>query len=120
MIKSIDHVQVAVPPALENAALRFYGGLLGLTRLDKPEGTDDARGAWFAAGNIQLHVGVQLQGFVAASKAHVGFVVQDLDRMKVLLKGDGRPVKDGGNVGGLRRIFSEDPAGNRIEFLQAP
>lgn len=118
MIRAIDHVQVAVPPALENAALRFYGGLLGLKRLDKPDGTDDARGAWFSAGNVQLHVGIQLQGFVAATKAHVGLVVEDLDRIKTLLKGDGRPIKDGGSIPGFRRIFSEDPAGNRLEFLQ--
>ncbi|MCL4730084.1 MAG: glyoxalase, partial [Planctomycetes bacterium] len=98
MIRGVDHVQVAVPPALENAALRFYGGLLGLPRLPKPEGTEDARGAWFAAGNVQLHVGIQLQGFAAATKAHVGFVVEDLERMKALLKGDGRPVKDGGVI----------------------
>jgi len=118
MIVSIDHVQVAVPPALENAALRFYGGLLGLTRLEKPEGTGESRGAWFAAGNVQLHVGIQLQGFQPATKSHVGFVVADLERMKVLLKGDGRSVKDGGRIPGFRRIFSEDPAGNRLEFLQ--
>ncbi|MBK9973610.1 MAG: VOC family protein [Planctomycetes bacterium] len=118
MIQAIDHVQVAVPPALEQAAVRFYGGLLGLVRLEKPAGTDDARGAWFQAGNIQLHVGIQTQGFVAATKAHVAFVVADLDRVKTLLKGDGRPVKDGGGIAGFRRIFSEDPAGNRLEFLQ--
>lgn len=119
MIRGVDHVQIAVPPALEQAALRFYGHVLGLKRLPKPEGTDDTRGAWFDAGNVQVHVGIQLQGFTPAHKAHVGFVVEDLTRLRATLKADGRPVKDGGAIPGFTRVFSEDPAGNRLEFLQA-
>jgi catechol 2,3-dioxygenase-like lactoylglutathione lyase family enzyme len=98
--------------------LRFYGNVLGLARIDKPEGTDEQRGAWFEAGNVQFHVGIQLQDFSPARKAHVGFVVEDLARLRTVLKGDGRPVKDGGAIPGFTRIFSEDPAGNRLEFLQ--
>jgi catechol 2,3-dioxygenase-like lactoylglutathione lyase family enzyme len=118
VIQGAHHVQIAVPPALENAALRFYGNVLGLARIDKPEGTDEQRGAWFEAGNVQFHVGIQLQDFSPARKAHVGFVVEDLARLRTVLKGDGRPVKDGGAIPGFTRIFSEDPAGNRLEFLQ--
>lgn len=118
MIRGVDHVQIAVPPALEQAALRFYGSVLGLPRIEKPEGTDEKHGAWFMAGNVQFHVGIQLQDFVPGRKAHVGFVVEDLARLRAVLKGDGRPVKDGGAIPGFTRIFSEDPAGNRIEFLQ--
>ena len=118
MIRGVDHVQIAVPPALENAALRFYAGVLGLVRIDKPEGAGESRGAWFAAGNVQFHVGIQLQDFAPARKAHVGFVVEDLGRVRAALESDGWPVKDGGTIPGFVRLFSEDPAGNRLEFLQ--
>src|SRR4051812_2533517 len=33
----IDHVQVAAPPGCEEEARAFYGGVLGLEELDKPE-----------------------------------------------------------------------------------
>jgi catechol 2,3-dioxygenase-like lactoylglutathione lyase family enzyme len=117
-IESIDHVQVAFPPALENEVVAFYENLLGLKRITKPGGTGDARGAWFEAGNTQFHLGAQKQGFVAARKAHVGFVVDDLEALADRLQAANLPVTAGSEMPGFRRVFSEDPAGYRIEFLQ--
>ncbi|MBK8205383.1 MAG: VOC family protein [Planctomycetes bacterium] len=96
----------------------FYAATLGLKRLTKPGGTDDSRGAWFDAGNVQLHLGVQPDGFVPAKKAHVGFVVDDLAALAGALGSKGLPLKAGSDLPGFTRIFSEDPAGNRLEFLQ--
>ena len=56
-IDGLDHVQVAAPPGCEREARRFYGELLGLRELDKPEGLQSG-GVWFAAGGQELHVGV--------------------------------------------------------------
>ena len=36
-VLGLDHVQVAAPPGWEAEARRFYGGLLGLAELEKPE-----------------------------------------------------------------------------------
>jgi extradiol dioxygenase family protein len=36
MITGIDHVQVAMPIGREDAARAFYGGLLGMSELQKP------------------------------------------------------------------------------------
>ena len=116
-ILSVDHVQIAVPPDFEQAALEFYGRTLGLVRLHKPDATGDARGGWFAAGNVQVHIGIQ-QEFTPAQKAHVGFLVDDLAATEAALKAAGAPVKTGSNLPGFTRLFAEDPAGNRIEFLQ--
>ncbi|MDX6455126.1 MAG: hypothetical protein QOD48_1233, partial [Gaiellaceae bacterium] len=33
----IDHVQLAAPPGCEEAAQRFFGAVLGLAELEKPE-----------------------------------------------------------------------------------
>lgn len=96
----------------------FYGATLGLRRMTKPENTGDTRGAWFDAGNVQLHLGVQPDGFVPATKAHVGFVVDDLAALAGTLRSKGFAVKSGSDLPGFKRLFSEDPAGNRLEFLQ--
>lgn len=117
-VTAIDHVQVAFPPELEAAMVDFYEDTLGLKRLAKPGGTDDPRGAWFDAGNVQLHLGAQPHAFVPARKAHVGFVVDELAAIAAALEAAGLPVKAGSDLPGFRRIFSEDPAGNRLEFLQ--
>jgi catechol 2,3-dioxygenase-like lactoylglutathione lyase family enzyme len=117
-ITGVDHVQIAVPPQLEAAAVDFYGRVLGLRRLPKPEGTEDPRGAWFDGGNVQVHIGVQGAGFVPAMKGHVGFVVDDLGGLQASLEAAKCATKLGGDIPGFKRIFTQDPAGNRLEFLQ--
>ena len=69
MITGIDHVQVAAPPGCEPAARSFYGGLLELAEVDKPEVLAARGGCWFAVGGQQLHVGVA-QPFTPSARAH--------------------------------------------------
>ena len=79
-IIGIDHVQVAAPPGCEDEARAFYGGLLGLEELPKPEALAARGGCWFRAGAQELHVGVE-EPFAPARKAHPGLVVDDLDAL---------------------------------------
>jgi catechol 2,3-dioxygenase-like lactoylglutathione lyase family enzyme len=48
MLAGVDHVQVAAPPGCEAEARRFYGELLGLAEIAKPESLAAAGGVWFA------------------------------------------------------------------------
>jgi catechol 2,3-dioxygenase-like lactoylglutathione lyase family enzyme len=117
-ITAVYHVQIAVPPHLETVAIEFYERVLGLSRLPKPEGTDDTRGAWLDGGNVQVHIGVQPTGFQPATKAHVGFIVADLAQAQAELERNKVSTKPGGSLAGFKRFFATDPAGNRLEFLQ--
>ena len=49
-IIGLDHVQVAAPPGCEADARRFYGGVLGLAEVAKPEALAARGGVWFALG----------------------------------------------------------------------
>jgi catechol 2,3-dioxygenase-like lactoylglutathione lyase family enzyme len=117
-ITGIDHVQVAAPRGCENAARAFYGALLGLEELGKPEPLQERGGCWFRAGDQQLHVGVEAP-FSPALKAHPGFVVADLDDLRARLHGAGIETLDDDSISGSRRFFAADPFGNRLEFRQA-
>jgi catechol 2,3-dioxygenase-like lactoylglutathione lyase family enzyme len=69
-VVGLDHVQLAAPPGCEEEAKRFFGELLGLAEVEKPESLRARGGAWFALGDDrQLHIGVE-QSFVPARKAH--------------------------------------------------
>ena len=85
---AIDHIQLAAPPGCEEAARRFFGELLGLEEIPKPEPIRARGGVWFRVGPHELHIGVE-PGFAPARKAHPGF----------------------------RRCFVADPWGNRIELI---
>jgi catechol 2,3-dioxygenase-like lactoylglutathione lyase family enzyme len=115
----LDHVQVAAPAGCETQARRFYGDLLGLPELDKPAGLAGRGGVWFALGaGAQLHVGVADE-FAPARKAHPGLRVQSLDRLEALgrqLAAVGAPVAWDSELPGIRRFFTADPFGNRLEL----
>jgi len=114
MIARIDHVQVAAPAGGEGAARAFYGDLLGLPELPKPERLRARGGVWFAVGDQQLHVGIE-ESFAPARKAHPALAVPrtgDLSALAAKLEAAGRAVTWDGP-----RFYVEDPFGNRLELL---
>jgi catechol 2,3-dioxygenase-like lactoylglutathione lyase family enzyme len=114
----LDHVQVAAPAGCEREARRFYAELLGLDEIEKPEPLRSRGGAWFAVGAQQLHIGVQ-EPFSPARKAHPALRVRadELDALALRLTEAGAEVIWDEELPEVRRFFSEDPWGNRIELL---
>lgn len=114
----LDHVQIAAPPGCEAAARRFFGELLGLREIEKPEPLRARGGIWFAVGGRQLHVGVERE-FEPARKAHAALRLgaAELDGLAERLAAAGAPVAWDDALPGERRFYSENPWGNRIEFL---
>lgn len=113
---ALDHVQVAMPAGGEDAARRFYGGLLGLAELSKPEPMRATGGIWFEPG---IHLGVEAE-FRPAKKAHPGLRMADLDATAQRLEAAGAAVEWDTRWPGVRRLYTHDPFGNRLELLQAP
>src|SRR5262249_30086472 len=114
MIAGLDHVQVAAPPGAEDDARAFYGHVLGLAELPKPERLRPRGGVWFAVGDEQLHVGIE-EPFPP--------------------RGKGRPARGGPRAAARRglaervaaaghevtwdgpRFYVAAPFGNRLELL---
>jgi catechol 2,3-dioxygenase-like lactoylglutathione lyase family enzyme len=116
---TLDHVQVAAPPGCEAEARRFYRDLLGLEELEKPEPFRSRGGAWFAlGGGGELHVGVE-DPFRAARKAHPAFRLDaaELDELASRLQAAGESVQWDDSLPGVRRFYTADPWGNRLELL---
>ena len=118
MIDGIDHVQLAAPAGCEDAARRFFGELLGLEELVKPEPLRSRGGVWFRIGAQQLHVGVE-DGFSPARKAHPAFSVSGYDELQNRLRAADVEPTDDSSIPGLRRCYVTDPWGNRIELVEA-
>lgn len=49
-ILGLDHVQLAAPPGCEAKARWFFGELLGLHEVEKPEPLRARGGVWFSLG----------------------------------------------------------------------
>jgi predicted enzyme related to lactoylglutathione lyase len=114
-------VQLAAPPGCEAEARRFFGDLLGLEKLEKPEPLRSRGGAWFAlADGGQLHVGVE-EPFAPARKAHPAFRLssEQLDELAARLEAAGEQVEWDYSLPDARRFYTADPWGNRLELLAA-
>ena len=111
----LDHVQVTAPAGCEPEARRFYGELLGLAEVQKPAALRAAGGAWFGL----VHVGVE-EPFAPARTAHPALRVDagELDALAARLAAAGAPVKWDESIPGVRRFFTFDPWGNRVELLE--
>ena len=121
MVIGLDHVQLAAPPGCEQAARDYYGALLGLEEIPKPEPLRSRGGVWFRCGpHQQLHVGVE-DPHRPAGKAHPALAVRAgaLQQLAERLAAAGAPVDWDTSLESIRRFHSRDPWGNRIELLEA-
>lgn len=106
-----------MPAGGEGAALEFYAGVLGLSPVPKPAALAGRGGVWFEGPGLRLHLGVETP-FRAARTAHPAFEIAGLERAAAALEAAGCPVRRDAGLPGIRRFFTEDPFGNRIELLE--
>lgn len=88
-----------------------------MVEIEKPPALAARGGAWFRAGGVELHLGVE-EDFRPCRKAHPGVLVDDLDGLVSRLAAAGHDMTCDDNFPGHRRIYAHDPFGNRLEFLQ--
>jgi len=95
----------------------FYRDVLQLSEAPRPADAGRA-GCWFQLGGVELHLSQEPGADNARSKRHVAFEVDDLGRARDRLQKAGAPIEDGRPISGIRRFFTRDPSGNRLELYQ--
>jgi catechol 2,3-dioxygenase-like lactoylglutathione lyase family enzyme len=113
----LHHVQLAMPEGEEEAARRFYGTVLGLQEVPRPDALSPAGGVWFASGPLEVHLGVE-ERFTPAVKAHPAFLVEGIDGVRARIEAAGYRVTDTVQLEGFHRIYVRDPFGNRVELIE--
>ncbi|MFI9049171.1 VOC family protein [Streptomyces sp. NPDC053427] len=118
MITGLDHIQLAALPGTEDALRAYYVGTLGMAEAPKPPSLATRGGWWFEAGTARLHLGID-PDHQPSKKSHPGIRVTRIDAFAARLTAAGAPVTWDDDLPGHRRFYSTDPAGNRLEFLEA-
>ncbi len=113
----LDHIQLAIPRDGEPAARAFWGDLIGLTEIEKPEALKARGGCWFQLAGAELHLGVE-DPFRPAKKAHPGFRVQNLGKLADTFAAANHPIIPDTGLTDRDRFFTTDPFGNRLEFIE--
>jgi catechol 2,3-dioxygenase-like lactoylglutathione lyase family enzyme len=119
-VVGINHVNVTVPAALELAAKQFYGDVLGLRQIPKPEGPRKNVGAWYESGGLQLHLSIEDGAQNERSERHVCYLVESVAGAEEHFRIAGmKIIPDQSPIIGRQRFYVRDPGGNLIELVQA-
>jgi catechol 2,3-dioxygenase-like lactoylglutathione lyase family enzyme len=113
----IHHVQLACPPGSEDISRAFYGGVLGLDEIAKPPVLAKRGGCWFRGHGFELHLGVEAD-FRPARKAHPALLVSGIEEWAERLSAAGYAARFDDEFPGMHRFYTDDPHGNRLEFLE--
>jgi catechol 2,3-dioxygenase-like lactoylglutathione lyase family enzyme len=115
----LHHVSFAIKDL--DASKSFFGGILGLSELERPG--FGFLGAWYALGDRQLHLIQEPanapDGPERLTRAdHMALEVRDVEAVKKTLTDNGIEYQDGGNSSlGMDQVFCRDPDGHVIEFV---
>ena len=113
----IHHINVTVPKSLEEATKHFYGEVMGLQEVPKPESSRGRGGAWYQLGPVQLHLSVENLEGAPLSKRHVCYMVPDLNAAEEHFRSAGvEIIPDDMPIPGWPRFYVRDPGGNRLEI----
>jgi len=92
--------------------------LLQIPEVEKPAELLSRGGCWFVSDYVAVHLGVEKNEFIPARKAHPAFQVARLDVIRSRLEGAGYACTQEETLLDFTRFYSQDPFGNRIEFLE--
>ncbi|MGI9645178.1 MAG: VOC family protein [Ilumatobacteraceae bacterium] len=110
----VHHVSINVTDIDESR--RFYGEVLGLASLPRPD--FGFPGEWLDAGEQQIHL-IEAKDFEAPDGRHFALEVDDLDATIAVLNERGVDVSEPADIDGVcRQAFFSDPTGNLIELNQ--
>ena len=119
MIVGLDHAFITIPEGREDDGRRFYGALLGLEEIARPEGLQQSGGIWFRAGGQELHLGSD-DAHEATKRPHPGFRVESVTALEELahrVEAAGVETRWDERIEGRKRFYVRDPFGNRLELL---
>jgi catechol 2,3-dioxygenase-like lactoylglutathione lyase family enzyme len=120
IVKRAHHASLSVADI--ELARDFYEGVLGLSPIERPD--FGFPGAWYQAGEIQLHL-IQVPGGVDVGSPppgtnplahHVAFEIDDYEATCKTLASKGVAALETGAAVG--QIFVSDPDGNVIELIK--
>ena len=118
MIRSVHHAQISIPKGGEDDARAFYCDVLGLKEIPKPDSLAGRGGFWLELGDQQIHFGAEDGIDRERTKAHLAYLVEDLEGWRKKLEEHGIAAIGGIPIPNYDRFEFRDPFGNRVEFLE--
>jgi catechol 2,3-dioxygenase-like lactoylglutathione lyase family enzyme len=117
--KRINHVTVAVPAGEHVRVREFYGGLLGLEEIPRPEALNKVYDLmWFKLLDILLHLDFTPPWVKPAENRHLALEIDDLPALRRYLESRHADIREAVVMPDRDRFYLLDPFGNYFELLE--
>jgi catechol 2,3-dioxygenase-like lactoylglutathione lyase family enzyme len=117
--RRINHVTISVPAGEHQKVRGFYGGVLGLQEVKRPDALDRAYDLiWYEWMDILLHLDFTPPWTKPAENRHVAVEVKDIHAVRAYLDQRGTEIREAVPMPDRERFYLIDPFGNYFEVME--
>jgi catechol 2,3-dioxygenase-like lactoylglutathione lyase family enzyme len=115
----LNHVTIAVPAGEHDQVRAFYGRVLGLEEIPRPDALNKVYDLiWYKFLDILLHLDFTSPWVRPAENRHIAFEVVDLPAVRRYLEGRGTTIREAVPMPDRERFYLLDPFGNYFELIE--
>jgi len=117
--KRLNHITLSVPAGEHDKVREFYGDVLGLEEVPRPEALNAVYDLmWFKFLDILLHIDFTPPWTKPEENRHVAIEVEDLPALRRYLEGRQAIIREAVVMPDRDRFYLLDPFGNHFELLE--
>ena len=117
--RRINHITIAVPAGEHEKVRAFYGGVLGLKEVERPDALNKVYDLiWYEWMEILLHLDFTPPWIKPAENRHVAVEVTDIRAVRAYLEQQRAEILEAVPMPDRERFYLLDPFGNYIEVIE--
>ena len=117
--KRLNHITIAVPAGEHDKVRAFYGSVLGLEEVPRPEALNAVYDLiWYKFLDILLHLDFTPPWRPPAENRHLALEVENLPALRRYLESRGATIREAVVMPDRNRFYLLDPFGNYFELLE--
>jgi catechol 2,3-dioxygenase-like lactoylglutathione lyase family enzyme len=117
--RRLNHLTLAVPAGEHEKVRAFYGGVLGLKEVERPDALNQVYDLiWYEWMDILLHIDFTPPWTRPAENRHLAVEVKHLDHVRAFLEGQVAEILEAVAMPDRDRFYLLDPFGNYFEVLE--
>lgn len=117
--KRINHITLSVPAGEHDKVREFYGGMLGLEEVPRPEALNAVYDLiWYKFLDILFHIDFTPPWTKPAENRHVAIEIEGLSALRSYLESKQAAIREAVVMPDRDRFYLLDPFGNYFELME--
>jgi catechol 2,3-dioxygenase-like lactoylglutathione lyase family enzyme len=117
--KRINHITISMPAGQHAQARAFYGVVLGLKEIPRPDALNSVYDLiWYEFLDILFHLDFTPPWHIPAENRHVAIEVEGLSSLRLYFQSQGAEIREAVVMPDRDRFYLLDPFGNYFELME--